>query len=231
MSAQLMMPDTRQRLIEAAVFLFWENGYAATGVAEILARSRVNSGSFYHFFRSKEALLLAVLDWYLLGLEPFVMQPAFAQSPDPIERAFAVLAFYRQNLIKTGCTYGCPIGRLALEIPEDRAEVHQLLAANFDGWTAAIEACLDAARDRLPPDLDLPSLSQFVLTVMEGGVMQSRAHRHVGPFDASVRHLRRYFDLLAQPPHPARAATPPKPIPRTGGPRKTTHHSRPQELP
>jgi TetR/AcrR family transcriptional regulator, transcriptional repressor for nem operon len=229
MPLQSAIPDTRQRLIEAAVFLFWENGYAATGVAEILARAKVNSGSFYHFFKSKEALLLAVLDWYVMGLEPFVMQPAFAQSPDPIERVFAVLAFYRQNLIKTACTYGCPIGRLALEIPEDRTEVHQLLAANFDGWTAAIERCLDAARDRLPPDLDRASLSQFVLTVMEGGVMQSRAHRNIGPFDASVRHLHRYFELLAQPPHYAPAGTPPRPTPRAGGPRKTTHRSRIQE--
>jgi TetR/AcrR family transcriptional regulator, transcriptional repressor for nem operon len=223
--------DTRQRLIEAAVFLFWENGYAGTGVAEILARADVNSGSFYHFFKSKEALLLAVLDWYLMGLEPFVMRPAFDQSPDPIERVFAVLAFYRQNLLKTDCTYGCPIGRLALEIPEDRTEVHHLLAANFDGWTGAIEVCLEAAGDRLPPDLDRASLSQFVLTVMEGGVMQSRAHRHIDPFDASVRHLRRYFELLTQPPHHARAVTPLRPIPRAGGPRKITHRSRTEELP
>ncbi len=230
MSVQPAVSDTRQRLIEAAVFLFWENGYAATGVAEILVRAKVNSGSFYHFFKSKEALLLAVLDWYLVGLEPFVMQPAFAQSPDPIERVFAVLAFYRQNLIKTGCTYGCPIGRLALEIPENRTAVHHLLAANFDGWTAGIETCLDAARDHLPPDLDRASLSQFVLTVMEGGVMQSRAHRHIAPFDASVLHLRRYFELLAQPPQRARAVTPPRPIPRAGGPRKTAHRSRPQEF-
>jgi TetR/AcrR family transcriptional repressor of nem operon len=230
MTAPPTTPETRERLIDAAVFLFWQNGYAATGVAEILARAKVNSGSFYHFFRSKEALLLAVLDWYVRGLEPFVMQPAFAQSPDPIERVFAVLAFYRQNLIKTGCTYGCPIGRLALEIPENRSDVHHLLAANFDGWTAAIETCLDAARDRLPPDLDRASLSQFVLTVMEGGVMQSRAHRRIGPFDASVRHLRRYFELLTQSPHHARPVTPPRPIPRPGGPRKTTHRSLTQEL-
>jgi len=67
MPVQSVVPDTRQRLVETAVFLFWENGYAATGVAEILARAKVNSGSFYHFFKSKEALLLAVLDWYLMA--------------------------------------------------------------------------------------------------------------------------------------------------------------------
>jgi hypothetical protein len=32
--------------------------------------------------------------------------------------------------------------------------------------------------------------------VMEGGVMQARAHRNVAPFDASVEHLREYFRLM-----------------------------------
>jgi len=112
------------------------------------------------------------------------------------------LDFYRRNLIATGCTYGCPIGRLALEIPEEQFHVHKRLADNFDGWTAAIEKCLDDARDRLPADLDRKTLSQFVLTVMEGGVMQSRAHRNLAPFDASVEHLRNYFRLLHKQENP-----------------------------
>ena len=47
-------------------------------MAEILARAEANSGSFYHFFAGKEALLLAVLDSYLDGLEPAIVRPAFA---------------------------------------------------------------------------------------------------------------------------------------------------------
>jgi TetR/AcrR family transcriptional regulator, transcriptional repressor for nem operon len=117
-------------------------------------------------------------------------------EPDPLERVFGILGFYRQNLIATGCTYGCPIGRLALEIPEEQFRVHQRLADNFDGWTAAVEKCLEDARARLPEELNLATLSKFVLTVMEGGVMQSRAHRAIEPFDASVEHLRSYLDLL-----------------------------------
>jgi hypothetical protein len=99
-------------------------------------------------------------------------------------------------LLATGCTYGCPIGRLALEIPEEQFRVHKRLADNFDGWTAAVEKCLEDARERFPTGTNLATLSKFVLTVMEGGVMQSRAHRDVGPFDASVEHLREYFRLL-----------------------------------
>jgi TetR/AcrR family transcriptional regulator, transcriptional repressor for nem operon len=187
---------TRERIVEAGLYLFWLRGYAATGIAEILSRAKANAGSFYYSFKTKEELLLAVLELYVQTLLPVVVEPVRQAEQDPIERVFGILGFYRRNLISTGCTYGCPIGRLALEIPEEQFRVHKRLADNFDGWTAAVEQCLEDARERLPKDLNLATLSKFVLTVMEGGVMQSRAHRKIEPFDASVEHLRGYFDLL-----------------------------------
>jgi TetR/AcrR family transcriptional repressor of nem operon len=189
-------PKTRQRIIEAALYLFWFQGYTATGVAEILKRSAANAGSFYHFFKTKEELLLAVLELYLQTLEPVVVGPVSSRLQDPIERVFGILEFYRGNLLSTGCTYGCPIGRLALEIPEEQFRVHKRLADNFDGWTSAIQSFLEDAHGRLPAKTNLQTLSKFVLTVMEGGVMQARAQREIAPFDASVEHLRGYFQLL-----------------------------------
>jgi TetR/AcrR family transcriptional regulator, transcriptional repressor for nem operon len=184
--------------VEAALYLFWLRGYAATGIAEILERAEANSGSFYHFFKSKEELLLAVLELYIRTLMPVVVEPVLSQVQDPVERVFGILEFYRKNLLATGCTYGCPIGRLALEIPEEQFRVHKRLGDNFDGWTAAVEKCLEDAKDRIPEETNLKTLSKFVLTVMEGGVMQSRAHRAIEPFDASVEHLRGYFRLLME---------------------------------
>src|SRR5271156_1058724 len=189
-------PKTRQRIIEAALYLFWLQGYTATGIAEILERSTANAGSFYHFLKTKEELLLAVLELYLQTLEPIVVGPVSSRLQDPIDRVFGILEFYRGNLLATGCTYGCPIGRLALEIPEEQFRVHKRLADNFDGWTSAVEAFLEDARGRLPLKTNLQTLSKFVLTVMEGGVMQARTQRHIAPFDASVEHLRGYFQLL-----------------------------------
>jgi TetR/AcrR family transcriptional repressor of nem operon len=190
--------STRERLVEAALYLFWLRGYGATGIAEILERAGANSGSFYYFFKSKEELLLAVLELYIQTLMPVVVEPVLSQVQDPVERVFGILEFYRKNLLATGCTYGCPIGRLALEIPEEQFRVHKRLGDNFDGWTAAVEKCLEDAKDRIPEETNLKTLSKFVLTVMEGGVMQSRAHRAIEPFDASVEHLRGYFRLLME---------------------------------
>jgi hypothetical protein len=59
-----------------------------------------------------------------------------------------------------------------------------------------VKTCLDAARDRLPKGADTRALGQFILTVMEGGVMQSRTHRTLEAFDASVSGLRDYLDRL-----------------------------------
>jgi TetR/AcrR family transcriptional repressor of nem operon len=188
--------STRDRLIESARYLFWERGFAGTSMAELLAHAEVNSGSFYHFFDSKEALLRAVLEGYLHLLRPMVVDPAFAAVREPLERIFAILAGYRQRILATGCQYGCPLGRLALEIDPENAPAHALIAQNFQGWIEAVRECLEAMRPSLPPDTDIDALATYVLVVMEGGVMLSRSYRSVEPFDHAVAQLREHFRLL-----------------------------------
>jgi AcrR family transcriptional regulator len=125
-----------------------------------------------------------------------VVQPAFARHRDPIERIFGILEGYRERLLSTECRYGCPLGRLALEIEAENLPAHQLIARNFTAWTGAVRGCLEAARDRLPRGTNLDALSTFVLSTMEGGVLQSRSHRRIEPFDQSVAQLRKYFACL-----------------------------------
>lgn len=188
--------DTRGRLIEAARDLFLKQGYTATGVAQILKHAGAKSGSLYYFFPTKEDLLLAVLESYKQMLRPWVIDPVFQRISDPIERIFGVLDGYRQMLVFTECSQGCPIGNLALELSETHPAARQLIAENFAGWRAVMLECLDAAADRLPEDLDRAHLASFILTVMEGGVMQSRACRSMEPFESAVALLRDYFDRV-----------------------------------
>ena len=115
---------------------------------------------------------------------------------DPIERVFALLAAYRSFLELTECTYGCPIGSLALELHEPDPPVRRLMAENFDGWVRHVRACFEAAGERLPPDVDRGELATATLTIMEGGVMQARTFGTLGAFDASVALLRDYIARL-----------------------------------
>ena len=175
------MLATRERLVDAARHLFWERGYAATGLAEILALADANSGSFYHFFDSKDALLRTILETYVEVLDPHVLAPARAEATDPMARVFVLLDSYRQRLVDTDCRYGCPIGRLALEIdPEntpgartDRQELHRLERRGGHALRR--------------PGARPAEVAAFVLTVMEGGVDAGRAR--IGR-DRALRHLR-----------------------------------------
>jgi TetR/AcrR family transcriptional regulator, transcriptional repressor for nem operon len=199
-----MNSDTRNRILTTALELFWEKGYNATSVADILSRSQVHSGSLYHFFPGKQDVLIGVLEYYRDGIDENLLKPNWRGVDDPIERIFALLGGYRTQLVMTDCTYGCPIGNLALELREPDPSVRHLLAANFTNWARAIESCLEAAANRLPPDTDRRALGEFVLTVMEGAIMQASTHRDLGYFDRNVAVLRQHFALLERE---ARAAS------------------------
>ena len=188
---------TRERIVMAALRLFQEQGFTATGVSTILREAEVNSGSMYHYFNSKEDLLRACLQWYIDNLDPVVMAPQREATPDdPVERVFTLLNWYRGWLVQVDCTLGCPIGNIALECSDQYPLVRELIDQNFTNWAAEIERWLVEAGNRLPADVDRSAISKFVLTVMEGGLMQARASKSIEPFDASVAVLRDYTDRL-----------------------------------
>jgi AcrR family transcriptional regulator len=193
-------PGTRTRLVLSAMQLFWEKGYNSTSIADVLRAAKVNSGSLYYFFPGKSDLLAAVLDMYHEGIQSMLLEPAWAGVEDPIEKIFALLAGYRRSLVDTECFYGCPIGSLALELHEPDPAVRERLAKNFKAWIDAIAECLLEAKPRLPANMSRHELAQFVLTIMEGGVMQARTFRDIEYFDASIRQLREYFDYLLMNP-------------------------------
>ena len=189
-------PDTRERILRTAFQLFHEQGFHATGVATIVREAGVNPGSLYHFFEGKDQLLLQVLEFTIGFLGPAVMEPVEIQTSDPIERIFVLLNQYREGMVLRGCRMGCPIGNLALEVSDGHPDARRLIHRNFEHWAQRVEGWLVAAGDRLPPDVDRARLARFVLTVMEGGLMQARVADDLGVFDEAVAVLREHLDML-----------------------------------
>src|SRR5215213_6236343 len=95
--------DTRQRIVEAAMELFWLKGYGSTSIADILSRSQVNSGRPYHYFPGKQDLLIAVPAAYRNSIGPLLLAPAWEGVEDPVQRVFALLGSYRRALVETEC--------------------------------------------------------------------------------------------------------------------------------
>lgn len=187
---------TRARLITTAAELFRRQGYAETGVNQIIQEANATSGSFYHFFPAKEDLLLAVVDHIAEVFDTGIFSPAEESSDDPIEVIFTILDLYRRQLNDGGFSFGSPMASLSAEVSENHPQARARLAAVFASWSGRIEELLRSAGNRLPPSLDRASLAQLVICAMEGAVLGTRLNRSMAPFDAAIAQLRTYFDLL-----------------------------------
>jgi TetR/AcrR family transcriptional repressor of nem operon len=180
-----MASDTRNRILSVAARLFEANGFEGTAVAAILREADVNSGSLYHFFPSKEAVLVAVLEKYVEVLEPALLGAAERAADDPIEKVFALLELYRGRLLVSGFSRGCPVGDLSLEIASRFPEARHLVDAYFESWTGRVESWLVAAGERLPARTDRHALAAHALSVLQGAVMQARVASSIYPTGVS----------------------------------------------
>ena len=193
-----MNSATRQRIVMTALEQFYVKGYNSTSISDILSRSQVHSGSLYHFFPGKQDLLVAVLEFYRDGIKENLLDIAWIDVDDPIEKIFALLNGYRIGMLTSDFQMGCPIGNLALEISEPDPRIRTLLDINFKNWIDAVETCLDEAAERLPTETDRHALAEFILTTMEGAIMQARTAHDIAIFDRNVSVLRSHIDLLLE---------------------------------
>ena len=90
-------------------------------MAELLAHAEVNSGSFYHFFDRKKPCSALFSNNTSSAARPWSSIPLSPPPPRLLDRIFAILAGYRERIIATDTKYGCPLGRLALEIDPENA--------------------------------------------------------------------------------------------------------------
>jgi AcrR family transcriptional regulator len=162
-----------------------------------MQRARTTSGSFYHFFPTKEDLVLAVVDHIGNGFDT----AAFAADPeeirDPIDRVFEVLESHRRDLEDSDFALGSPLGTLAAELSASHPQVRERLAGLYTEWIDRMQRLLEAAGDRFPAELDRRTLAEFILSTVEGAVLQARVRRSMAPFDGAVADLRRYLGTLA----------------------------------
>jgi len=179
-----------------------------------MQRAKTTSGSFYHFFPTKEDLVLAVVDHIGESLDTGVFGTHLAAAADPLERVFAVIDSVRRHLVDNDFALGSPLGTLAAELSASHPQVRERLAGLFAGWTDRMQILLEEVGNRLPADLDRRALAEFIFSAVEGAALQARASRSLAPFDATVVGLRRHFELLTGSARPSAALeTRPRPAP------------------
>ena len=202
---------TRERLITTAAELFRRQGYAQTGVNQIIQEAKATSGSFYHFFPAKEDLLLAVVDHLAEIFEEEIFEAAAERSGDAIDEIVAILDLYRQQLNDRGFSFSSPMAGFSAEVSESHPQVRDRLAEIFASWCDRIEDLLQRAGSRIPITTDRAALAQLIVCSTEGAVLGTRLNHSLAPFDAVIGQLRGYLTALND--SSGAAAAMPRPAP------------------
>ena len=164
-------PDrSRSALIETAGTLFRRQGYAATGLNQILEEAGVKAGSLYHHFPGgKQELAAAVVESAGGDIEKLLRRALAADVP--VETVVGRWVDLLAGGLAADCRDGCPVEPIATESVHASELVRRASARAFNGWCAAIA-------DRLRADgwdaEQAADQALAVVSIIEGALVLSR---------------------------------------------------------
>ena len=189
------MASTREQILDAAGRLIHLRGFHNTSVDDILRESGVGKGNLYYYFKSKDELGFAALDRTLDRIREEVLVGLFAPEGNPWKQLDAFLDYLVERARRDGCTGGCPLGNLALEMSDIHEGFRTRLSQAFGQLRSAIEEALGRARAQgtLRIGADVSRLAHFIIAGLEGAFMMGKLHRDIEVMTSVVEELKTHL--------------------------------------
>ena len=175
--------DSRTALLNAARDLIVTRSFENVGTAEICQHAGVRKGSLYHFFSSKEDLVLAMLDDLIHDFERDVLLPSLDGPGSLAERVAAFVhgihAFEAGMQRASGHLPGCPFGNLIVETATYSPSLRLAVKTHLERIRTHFRRCLAAAvqQGELPADTDVDAGAERWLALMEGILVMAKVEQ------------------------------------------------------
>jgi len=185
----------RERILNTAAELFYHQGFRATGINEVIAKSGVAKATFYNNFKSKDALCLA----YLQDRNTSEYQAIVAMVHDhdePLERFMAVIQSL-QPWLEANRLRGCAFLHMAAEVPDPD---HLLRNEGLKHYESLRRLIRDLSRELIASDpgafgkLDADTLADDYLVILGGAIAMSEIYQDLWPAKQAVELVRRLID-------------------------------------
>jgi AcrR family transcriptional regulator len=165
---------TRERILYATAELFRRQGYAGTGLKQVVAEAKAPFGSLYHHFPGGKQQLADEVIHAGGAFFQAVATAAYDSQSDPEASVRAVFEGAAETLAATDYQDACPIATIALEVASTNDDLRRATAEVFEAWTAALAERL-GDRER----------ALAVISALEGAFVLCRARRSVEPMLAA----------------------------------------------
>lgn len=177
----------RDRIIKVALDLFYNQGYRATGVNEVIEKSKVAKATFYKHFRSKEELGIEYLE-QVMANEEFVLHSRVDQLSDPVDRVLEVIAWLKDWAVETNYR-GCAFLHMAAEEPDSGSLLRRPGVKLYESIRGVLKKLLAELKSSLPAHyghLNEEQLSQQLIIIFAGAIALSEVHHSTHPIDEAI---------------------------------------------
>ena len=194
--------DARTRLLDAALRLIRERGFAATSVDDLCTAAGVTKGSYFHHFKTKEALGVAAAERWIELTSTFFAAAPYHEPEDPRDRLLAYIAFRKAMIMGEIAEFSCLVGTMAQEIYNISPAIRDACGKAMFGHTATLEADIRAAMEKygISGDWSVASLARHTQGVLQGAFVLAKAGNDPALARESLDHLDRYIRLLFKVP-------------------------------
>jgi AcrR family transcriptional regulator len=177
-----MATDTRERIIRASAELFRRQGYAGTGIKQIVAAAQAPFGSIYHHFPGGKEQIGAETIRVSGAFYGLLIDAVIDPAPDLLTGVRDFFAGAAVHLRESDYTDACPIATVALEVASTNEVLRAATDEVFESWLGAFcerlrEAGIDAASARV--------ISLQILSLLEGAFILCRTTRSTEALDAA----------------------------------------------
>jgi TetR/AcrR family transcriptional repressor of nem operon len=186
------MTTTKEQILDAASKLVHVRGFKNTSVDDILKETGVGKGNFYYYFKSKDELGYAILDRMTDQINTELIEKNFNPEKDPWEQIWDFLDAHVTRVHQNGCTGGCLLGNLAVELSDIHEEFRQRLDSAFQYLRTRIERALAQAQTQgtLSPGVDITRMAHFIVAGFEGALMMGKLYKDPAVVEGIVEEVK-----------------------------------------
>ena len=182
--------EFRQHIVEVANRLFYQRGYNQTSFTDIAEAAEIPRGNFYYYFKTKDEILEAVVDYRLAGIRAMLVEwdAAIPEPRDRLKRYVQILLNEERDVLR----YGCPMGSLNVELSKTQLQLQSRAREMFDvflDWLKAQFQALGYGRASRDHALHL-------VAVMQGASLLSNAFEDAAFMRKEVARLNEWIDQL-----------------------------------
>lgn len=185
------LSDPKERILKTADRLFYEQGYLATGINQIIAEAQVAKASFYQHFPSKEDLVITYLNLRHTALLKRVRQTAESQ-PDPKIRIFAIFSLIKSFAEQTNFR-GCAFLNMASEFPNRNSPVREIIAQHKTALRNYLEILVGDALPKESKEI-VKAKTTTIFLLLEGALVESQNYGEIWPIQAAEKAIQQLLD-------------------------------------